>query len=89
MAWPWPLLVCVLAASQAGPEVVSPPHPISRTAADVRRLARDPSGPHHLRLTGVITYADPSEPIFYVQDETAGVLVRRPADVAAPRAATG
>ena len=86
MALPWSLLLCVLAAPRAGPETVSPPRPVSHTAADVRRLAREPGGPHPLRLTGVVTYADPSEPVFYLQDETAGVLVRRMAGVAVPRA---
>ncbi|HET6572587.1 MAG TPA: ATP-binding protein, partial [Fimbriiglobus sp.] len=80
-----PLLAFALAVPRASPETLPPPRPVTHTAADVRRLARDARGSHPVRLIGVVTYADPGEPVFYVQDDTAGVMVRRAPGLAAPR----
>ncbi|HVK11836.1 MAG TPA: ATP-binding protein [Gemmataceae bacterium] len=74
------LLALALVGLQADPQAVPPAH----TVADARRLARGTVA-QPIRLTGVVTYADPNKPVFYIQDDTAGLMVSRPPSVGVPK----
>ena len=56
--------------------LLSPPAPLD-TAAALRRLGPEQAAERRpVRLSGVVTFADPAGRTFFVQDATAGVLVR-------------
>ncbi len=68
--------------------LLSPPAPLD-TAAALRRLGPEQVAERRpVRLSGVVTFADPAGRTFFVQDATAGVLVRA-GGFAVPQAGRG
>ncbi|MFO0851381.1 MAG: hypothetical protein U0871_22910 [Gemmataceae bacterium] len=67
------VLVFAMAAS---PEVAPPPRPVLTTAQAVRELTRAAAAARRpVRLTGVVTHANPHVGDFFLQDDSAGVYV--------------
>lgn len=63
-------------ALAAGPEVAPPPRPVLTAAQSVRELTRAAAAARRpVRLTGVVTHANPHVGDFFLQDGSAGIYV--------------